>query len=171
MGMAEAGKPSSAWEDISNALKVTAAALTVVSLGIPGLVAKLASEGDDVVEVGRVLALTAPLSLWVGLTILLAVRSQIPGHVQFMLSVATLTVLTLLGNAIGVDTGVSLGAVWDQAHGSWQQFFGLTITKYALHYGAEVFVSALVVGGFLGYAWCRLLRPAPRPHAAAARAR
>jgi hypothetical protein len=157
------GKPAAktAFEDISTALKWTVTALTFVTLGVPGLIAKLVAKADDVVVVWRVLALTAPFSIWLALTIVVAVRSKIPPYGQLFLSVGALAALTLLGNAIGAGKGVSLGHAWDLAHGQVNHLLGHLITSYALAYGAETFVSALIVGAFLGYAWCRLLAPAP----------
>jgi len=55
-----------------------------------------------------------------------------------------------------------IGQIWDQAHHQVGRFFSLMISKYALRYGAGAFFSALIVGGFLGYATWRVLRPRRR---------
>lgn len=151
--------PRSVIGDLKSAFGITVLALTLVGAGVPGLVAKLTA-ADDFAKLGEVLALTLPLSLWVGLTVFIFLATHWPGISQFIFAVISLTVLTLVGNAIGAGTGVSIGALWDASHGRWQDFFGRLVTDYAFFYGATTFLSAVIVGGFLGYAWWRLLRGA-----------
>lgn len=155
-------RPRSAIADLKSAFGVTVLLLTFVGAGVPGVVAKL-TNADDVAKLGEVLALTLPLSLWIGITVFIFLATHWPGISQFIFAVISLTVLTLVGNAIGAGTGVSLRALWDTAHGRWQDFFGLLVTDYAFFYGATTFLSALIVGGFLGYAWWRLLASTPPP--------
>ena len=147
-----------ALEDVSRAYKILIFGLTLVSVGIPGFLEKLTG-ADDVVEVWHVLKVSAPLSLWVGLTLFIALRSDLQAYSQFILAIVTLAALTWLGNAVGAGPGVSLGTVWDRSRGGHSQFFANLIVGYFLQYGPKVFISALLVGGFIGYTWWRLLQP------------
>jgi hypothetical protein len=147
----------SALKDVKKAFEITVLLVALISLGLPGLVAKLT---EDYERIWDVFALTVPISVWAGITTYVYLATRWPAISQFIVSVLVLTVATLLADRYGV--GASIGEIWDQAHGQIGRFFGLMVTKYALRYGAGAFVCALIVGGFLGYATWRVLRPRRR---------
>ncbi len=146
--------------------------LTLISLGLPGVIAKLF---DPVVNIWQVIVLTGPLTAAVALIGTGIIRgwvSGVPGFILLLLG--TVVATTLLGNflqwggAIKIDPEDLLGILalivtspLNPIGNGLRLLMALLtfLEKYFQLYGAERFLSSLVIGAFLAWAWGKKVLP------------
>jgi len=143
---------------------VVATVLSVISLGLPAVIAWITERLGPAIPIWKAFAMTAPLTLAVALIGVGLVRGWIDGVFPFVFSVAGALAATAgLGHLLGLGGWVDLAAVWrDLPSGVLDLPIAvalLFLQNYWKLYGPQQFASSLVVGAFLAWAWGAKILP------------
>lgn len=137
---------------------VIAFGLSVLSLGIPVLVAKITKELGPALDIWYALAATAPLTASVALIGTGVLRGWFDSIWTFLLATAaTLAGTAGIGHLLGLAGWIDFEKFWRQSPKSpfalVPLLIGTFLENYWKIYGVQQFCSSLLVGGFLAWAW------------------
>lgn len=146
--------------------------ISLPGLTVPTLIAKIMTPGNagstEVKAILDLLVLTMPLTLavaFVGVGVLrkwVYLTGKNPpggGCIGALFLLIPLLVTTFVSNLFGLDAGVSIRDAWAKSGHPIFGFLANMLLGYAKAYGLWNFISSLVVGGFLAWAWAKKILP------------
>jgi hypothetical protein len=151
-------------KQIGQVAGVVSTLLTVLSLGLPAMLAWVTEYLGPAIPMWKAFIATAPLTLSVAVLGVGMLRGWLDDIVSLALwSTGTFIVTGGIGHLLGLGGWVDIGALWNQKGGNPLEFAFVIclafIENYWKMYGAQMFCSSLLVGGFLAWAWGVKLMP------------
>lgn len=157
----KADQPKSLNDDlkqIAQGAGVVALALSVLSLGLPAIIAWITEKLGPAIPIWKALAATAPLTVSIALIGVGLVRGRLDGLWKFLFACAAVLIATAsVARLVGMPGWIDLSSHFNDlpsnpANGliavSW-----LFLQNYWNIYGPQLFGSSVVVGAFLTWAW------------------
>jgi hypothetical protein len=143
---------------------VVATILSVLSLGLPAILAWITEHLGPAIPIWKAFATTAPLTVAVAAIGVGLIRGWLDGPGRFLFACAGTLILTAgIGHAVGMGGWIDLAARWrDLPSGIYQlpiAVMTLFLENYWRLYGPQMFASSFVVGAFLAWAWGVKLLP------------
>lgn len=143
---------------------VVAFLLSVLSLGLPAVVAWITEKLGPAVPIWKALVATAPLTMSIALIGVGLVRGKLDGFWQFLAAATIVLVVTAgLARLVGMPGWIDLAAQLDDLPSNPAQLLAavcfLFLKNYWKIYGAQLFGSSVVVGIFLAWAWGAKILP------------
>lgn len=167
MSTAAESAPSALRSDLQQVWKVAgiiAFGLSVLSLGVPVLVAKITKELGPALDIWYALAATAPLTASVALIGTGVLRGWFDSAWSFLFATAaTLALTAWIGHYLGLAGWIDFAKVWRESPKSPFALAPVLILAFLANYwkiyGLQQFCSSLLVGGFLAWAWGMKILP------------
>jgi uncharacterized protein (DUF983 family) len=151
-------------QQITQVAGYLSAVLTVLSLGIPAVLAWVTEYLGPAIPIWKAFVATAPLTLAVAIIGLGMLRGWLDDIVSFCVWTAGAFLVTgAVGHWLGLCEWIDPLALWQKEGGNPIQFSFVIcwtfLENYWRMYGTQMFCSSLLVGSFLAWAWGVKLLP------------